>query len=116
MYFSRLRTNASSYAISSGNVRLIKSRRKQLLVRYMNEIYERENCFDENTELLFAILLLRSDGRDLVYVRLKGILEGIREKISLLTDFLNKFQQKNLPEDTQLDDWVRAPISSGNSN
>jgi len=116
LYFPRLRTSASNYAISSGNVRLLKSRRKQLLVRYMNEMYERENCFAENTELIFAILLLRKDSRDLVYHRLTRIPEGIRQTISVLTDLLNKFQQKNLPEDKKLDDWVRTPISSGNSN
>ncbi len=109
MFFSRLRTSASSHAISSGNVRLLKSRRKQLLVRYMNEIYESENRFAENTELLFAILLLRRDGHTWVDLRLTRVAEGIPEKISLLTDFLNKFQQKNLPEDKKLDDWVRAP-------
>lgn len=62
LFFTRLKTSASGYAISSGSVRLLKTRRKQLLVRYMNEIYESENRFAENTELLFAIFLLRSDG------------------------------------------------------
>ena len=108
-FFTRLRTSASSYAISSGNVRLLKTRRKQLIVRYMNEIYESENRFNENTELLFAILLLRSDGRTLVDYRLTRIAEGCSQSVSLLTDLLNKFQQKNLPEDEKLDDWVRAP-------
>ena len=109
LFFPRLRTSASSYAISGGTIRLLKSRRKQLLVRYMNEIYESENSFAENTELLFAILLLRSDGLKWVDQRLTRIAEGIPQKISLLTDFLNKFQQKNLPEDKKLDDWVRTP-------
>ncbi len=108
-FFPRLRTSASSYAISSGNVRLLKTRRKQLIVRYMNEIYESQNRFNENTELLFAILLLRNDGRTWVDYRLTRIAEGYSQSISLLIDLLNKFQQKNLPEDEKLDDWVRAP-------
>lgn len=108
LFFSKLRTSASSYAISSGNVRLLKTRRKQLLVRYMNEIYERGNRFAESTELLFAILLLRSDGLTWVDYRLTRFAEDINERISVLTDFLDKFQQKHLPEDKKLDDWMRA--------
>jgi len=111
LYFSRLRISASRYAISSGNVRLLKTKRKQLLVRYMNELYERENSFAENTELIFATLLLRPDGLQWVDCRLERIAEDIPKTISLLTDFLNKFQQKNLPEDKTIDDWLRADVN-----
>jgi hypothetical protein len=112
MSLPRLRTSASSYAISSGTIRLLKSRRKRFLVRYMNEIYERENRFAENTEQLFAILLLRKDGLTWVNYRLTRIAEATPQTISRLTDFLDKFQQKNLPEDTKLDDWVRTPMQT----
>lgn len=108
LFITRLRTTASGYAISSGDVRVLKRRRKQFLVRYMNELYESENRFAENTELLFTILLLRDDGLVWTKKRLTRYAEGISQKISLLTDFLDKFQQKNLPEDKQLDDWVQA--------
>ncbi len=108
LFFPRLKTSASSYAISSGNVRLLKARRKQFLVRYMNEIYERENRFNENSELLFTILLLRDDGLTWTDYRLRRMAKGIPETILLLTDYLKKFQQKNLPEDKKLDDWIRA--------
>jgi hypothetical protein len=109
-FFPRLRTSASSYAISGGGIRLLKSRRKQLLVRYMYEIYESENRFAENTELLFSILLLRSDGLVWAHHRLAKITEATPQTIQVLTGLLNKFQQKNLPEDKKLDDWVRTPM------
>jgi len=111
LFIPRLRTSASSYAISSGNIRLLKSRRKQLLVRYMNVIYDEENRFAQNTELLLAVLLLRSDGRTWVDYRLTCYVQGTPKTIETLQDFLNKFQQKDLPEDKWLDDWTQASKS-----
>lgn len=111
LYIPRLRTGASGYAISSGGIRLLKNRRKQFIVRYLNSMYESENSFAENTELLFAVLLLRNDGLKWVKYRLVRYTDGISEKISTLTDFLCQFQQKKLPEDKDFKKWLQTPTT-----
>ncbi len=95
----RLRHLATSYAVSSGKLRLIRSIRKQRIVGYTATTCEEYNHFVDNTERLLAILLLREDGLTWVKHRLEGFAEHIKECKSLLQDFLIKLQNKNLSED-----------------
>jgi hypothetical protein len=94
----RLRHSATSYAVSSGEVRFLRSIRKQQIVGYTATVCEEYNHFVDNTERLLAILLLREDGLTWVKHRLEGFAEHISECKSLLQDYLNKLQQEKLPE------------------
>ncbi len=95
----RLRHLATSYAVSSGEARLLRSIRKQRIVGYTATACEEYNHFVDNTERLLAILLLREDGLTWVKYRLEGFAEHINGCKSLLQDYLIKLQKKNLSED-----------------
>jgi len=99
LFFPKLKHSASSYAVSSGEVRIIKNIRKRRIVGYLSLLCESHNHFAENTERILALLLLRKDSIDLVRIRLDGFLKETNEKKLAIEDFQKKLTQKNLPED-----------------
>jgi hypothetical protein len=92
VFIPRLLTTATIYAITSGNVRFINSRKRQLALCLLNRLYESYNQFIENTEQLFTILLLREDGLTWVHYRLERYCKHISQNITSLNKYLDEFE------------------------
>ena len=95
----RMNLAVYNYVVSTGEIRLIDDIRKQRLIRYAAIAGETFNKFIDNTELLLAIFLLRSDGLVLSKHRLEGLIETAKDKRKYLQDTLNKLQQSKLPDE-----------------
>jgi len=108
---SRLTYSASSYALASGEVRLIPNLRKRRLVRLTSAACERFNEFIDNTERLLAIFTLKDDGLTWSVYRIDRLIEQADATKSLLEDYLGKLQGEDLP-----DEYVEATMTTENSN
>jgi len=88
----RLRLGVYEYIMKSGEIRLLADFRKQRLIRYAAVASENFNSFIDNTEMLLAIFLLKSDGLKWAKYRLKQLIEEAKAKKDYLQDTLNKLQ------------------------
>lgn len=100
----RMRLAVYYYIVSSGEIRLVPSRRNQRLIRYSAVICENFNKFIDNTEMLLAIFLLKPDGLVLAIHRLEMLAEQAKESANRLQEYLQKLQQVNLPEEDSMDE------------
>ena len=82
-----------NYVVSTGEIRLIDDIRKQRLIRYAAIACETFNKFIDNTEILLAIFLLRSDGLVWSKYRLEKLIETADDRRKYLEDILSKLQQ-----------------------
>ena len=89
----RMNLAVYNYVVSTGEIRLIDDIRKQRLIRYAAIACETFNKFIDNTELLLAIFLLRSDGLVWAKHRLKGLIETAEDNRKYLQDTLNKLRE-----------------------
>lgn len=101
---NRMRLAVYNYIVSSGEIRLIPSIRKQRLVRYSALICENFNKFVDNTEILLAIFLLKTDGLVWAKYRLERLTEQAEESARRLTEYLEKIKQEDLPEEETTDE------------
>jgi len=97
----RMNLAVYNYVVSTGEIRLIDDIRKQRLIRYAAKVCETFNKFIDNTELLLAIFLLRSDGLVWAKHRLKGLIETAEDNRKYLEDILTKLQQSEPQEEYQ---------------
>lgn len=96
---NRMRLAVYNYTVSSGEIRLLASRRKRGLIRFSAAICQNFNSFIDNTESLLAIFLLKPDGAEWAKYRLEKLAEQAQESANLLQDYLGKLQQENLLEE-----------------
>lgn len=96
---NRMRLAVYYSIVSSGEIRLIPSMRKQRLIRYSAIVCENFNTFINNTEMLLAIFLLKPDGLGLAKHRLERLVEQAEERAKGLTEYLKLLKQVDLPEE-----------------
>ncbi len=101
---NRMRLTVYNYIVSSGEIRLLPSRRKQQLIRYSALICESFNKFIDNTEMLVAIFVLKPSGLVVAKYRLERLAEQAMESAQRLDEYLKKLQQVDLPEEDNMDE------------
>jgi hypothetical protein len=95
----RMNLAVYNYVVSTGEIRLINDIRKQRLIRYAALACETFNKFIDNTEVLLAIFLLRSDGLVWSGHRLKGLIESADDNRKYLEDILSKLRRDDLEKE-----------------
>lgn len=107
----RMQLGVYQYLVLSGEIRLLDFR-KQRLIRYAAMICENFNKFIDNTEMLLAIFVLKSDGLVWARYRLEHLVESAKQGRDYLQDTLNKLQLSELPKKDKEERMVE-PKSSG---